>query len=68
MKDFLSAVDRGNTCKICSYSVFVLLFGKYLIHTDGDDLTVFILEPETNRRDPAVGIRAGNHLDGNVNA
>ena len=68
IKGFLCAVDRGRASKIGSYTVLVLIFGKYLFHFDGNNLTVFIPEPEAYGRDFAIGISTGYHLDGNINA
>lgn len=55
VKGFLSAIYWGNACKIGSYSVFILILGKYFFHFDGDDSASLITEADGSN----LGVRIG---------
>lgn len=67
-KCFPASANKGGAGEICAHAVIALIFGQHFFYCDRDNFTVPVPEPETYWRDFSIRVRAGNHLNGNINA
>lgn len=68
VKCFPASVNKGGAGEIRAHVVTALIFGQYFFYCDSNKFTVFVPELETQGRDLSIRVRAGNHLNGNINA
>lgn len=64
----LKAMYLGGAGKICGRPVPTLVVRQYLIYGNSDQLPGIVTEAKTHRRNPSVGIGAGDHLYRRIHA
>lgn len=67
-KYFSSSINRSRTGIIHSHPISVLILRQHFIYCNRNELSVFITEPKSHRRNFSVCIGTGNHLHRNIDA